>query len=225
MNFLFYKPLKLTQADDDVCFWSDTHFGHKCLSWSEPLWQVRGFSSVEEHDSSLIKRWNSKSTTTSTFFHLGDFIFGFDTMERFEKLLWVLNFKTLYIMPGNHCSGWKQNFEKHPRTVWHLTENKKVVFVPNYLETIVNDQPLVLSHYPLASFNGQAKGSWMLHGHCHGNLQKSSLGPLLYKTKTKDICIENSPFPQTFMELKKHFSSYSENITYDHHNSNIPNPF
>lgn len=224
MKFLFYKPLKLTQNEHEICFWSDTHFGHRCLSWENPLWKIRGFSSIEEHDSTLIKRWNEKASATSTFFHLGDFIFGFDTVERFKSLLKTLHFQTLYIMPGNHCSGWKQNFEEQVKTTWHINENKRVVFVPNYLEIIANGQPIVLSHYPLVSFNGQAKGSWMLHGHCHGNVHKSEIGPLLYKAKIKDITVENSAYPLNFHELKCFFANYS-NITYDHHDENTRNPF
>lgn len=225
MKFLFYKPLKLTAAEDQICFWSDTHFGHKCISWSIPIWQVRGFSSLEEHDVGLIERWNAVSDCNSTFFHLGDFIFGFDTVERFKSLIHRLNFAVLYIMPGNHNSGWKQNFEEQSKTVWHINENKKVVFVPNYLEIIANGQPIVLSHYPLVSFNGQAKGSWMLHGHCHSNLYKSEIGPLLYKAKIKDLGVENCPSPITLEELREEFGKYSSNITYDHHTEETRNPF
>lgn len=225
MKFLFYKPLKLSGENDEICFWSDTHFGHKCLSWSIPIWQTRGFSSLEEHDAVLIQRWNEVSNSNTIFFHLGDFVFGFDTVERFKLLIKRLNFNTLYIMPGNHCSGWKQNFEEQTKTVWYPGEGKKVVFVPNYLEIIANGQPIVLSHYPIASFNGQAKGSWMLHGHCHSNLYTSELGPLLYKAKIKDIGVENCSFPTTLAKLQQEFSKYPANITYDHHNETTKNPF
>ena len=225
MKFLYYRPLKLSGEDHEICFWSDTHFGHKCSSWLNPLWQARGFSSIEKHDQTLIQRWNQTATLNSTFFHLGDFIFGFDTVERFKSLLKQLNFQTLYIMPGNHCSGWKQTFEEQQKTTWQIQENKKVVFIPNYLEIIANGQPIVLSHYPIVSFNGQSKGSWILHGHCHGNLYKSEIGPLLYKTKIKDIGVENSPHPQTLQEIRRHFSKYKENLTYDHHTEQTHNPF
>lgn len=224
MKFLYYKPLKITEDENNICFWSDTHFGHKCDSWELPLWKVRGYSSVGEHDEKLISKWNSISTSESVFFHLGDFIFGFDTVERFQIILKRVQFKTLYIMPGNHSSGWKQNFENQIKHTLYLTEHKKVIFVPNYLEVIANNQPIVLSHYPIASFNGQAKGSWMLHGHCHGNLYKSEVGPLLYKAKMFDVGIENSPFPQTLKELNKHFKD-RDNVTYDHHTSSTLNPF
>lgn len=224
MKILFYKPIKLTLEDYNVCFWSDTHFGHRCESWENPLWKIRGFDTLQQHDTMLMQRWNEVSTTNTTFFHLGDFIFGFDTIERFKTILNQVNFKTLYIMPGNHCSGWKQNFEFLHGNIMHLDNEKKVYFVPNYLEAIINNQPIVMSHYPLASHNGQAKGSWMLHGHCHSNLYKSELGPILYKAKIIDVGVENSPKPKTLKDLKHYFSNRS-NVTFDHHDETISNPF
>ena len=82
MKFLFYRPINIVAKDDKICFWSDTHFGHRCEHWERPLWKTRGFSSVEEHDEELIKRWNEVSTPNTIFFHLGDFIFGKDSIEQ-----------------------------------------------------------------------------------------------------------------------------------------------
>ena len=224
MKFLFYKPIKASGDENNVIFWSDTHFGHRCEQWDLPLWKTRGFNSIEEHDEIIIKRWNAIANQHSTFFHLGDFMFGRDTVQRFKDIVHRLNFETLYLMPGNHCSGWKQNFEEHVRNVWDVSCNKRVVFIPNYVETYVNEQPIVMCHYPLASFNGQGKGSWMLHGHCHGNLYKSEIGPILYKTKIVEIGIEKFPNPLTFGDLKNFFKD-RENLTFDHHNNNTKNPF
>lgn len=202
MKFLFYSPLKISSAEDDLFFWSDAHFGHRCENWEVPLWKIRGFSSVEEHDLQLIDRWNSKATASSIFFHLGDFIFGPNTIPRFRELCSILNFDTLYMMPGNHCSGWKQFFESQKQNIWNIAANKRVIFIPNYLEALINGFPVVMSHYPLASFNGQARGSWMLHGHCHGKLYTSEIGNSLYKCKIMDLGVEASPYPKSLKEVK-----------------------
>jgi calcineurin-like phosphoesterase family protein len=224
MKFLFYRPLKITNDENNILFWSDTHFGHKCTHWNNPLWKMRGFQSVEEHDETLIERWNKSSTIETIFFHLGDFIFGFDSVDRMENILSRLLFKHLYIMPGNHCSGWKQHFERKTTNIWHFNSNKKVFFIPNYVESYINNQPLVLSHFPIVSWNGQGKGSWMLHGHCHNNLHKSEIGPLLYKTKIMDVGVENCSYPISFKAINAYFSQ-KPTITYDHHNENTLNPF
>lgn len=205
MKFLFYSPIKVTHDIEEILFWSDCHFGHKCEKWPVPLWQARGFSSVEDHDEQLIERWNSVSTPNSVFFHLGDFIFGTDTIERFKRHVQSLKFKTLYMMPGNHCSGWKQVFEEQRHNLWDLRDGRRVIFIPNYVEVVANKQPIVLSHYPLVSFNGQGIGSWMLHGHCHGNLHDTEVGNLLYKAKVKDIGVECTTQPITMAQIKQEF--------------------
>jgi calcineurin-like phosphoesterase family protein len=166
------------------------------------VWRSRGFTSVGEHDAELNERWNKKISSSSIVFHLGDFVFGSDTIDRFKTLCNILNFDTLYIMPGNHCSGWKQVFEAQKQNIWNIDRNKRVIFIPNYLEAVINGQPIVLSHYPLVSFNGQARGSWMLHGHCHAKLYLSEIAPLLYKCRVMDLGVENCSYPKSFMEIK-----------------------
>lgn len=229
MNFLnyFYEPLKINHTN--VWFWSDMHMGHKCDSWETPLWKSRGFSSVEEHDERLVYRWNNLINLDSTVFHLGDIMFGYDGESRIERLLNILNFKELYLMGGNHHAGFKQLFKKSKEensvSFLELDSDKKAFFIPNYFEIIVCGQPIVLSHYPLASWNGQSKGSFMIHGHCHANLYKSEIGKILYNNcKIIDVGVEAAPFPKKFPELKSLFLRKT-NTTFDHHDSKTNNPF
>lgn len=216
MKFLFYQPVRVVAKDHEVCFWSDTHFNHKCEHWDIPLWKARGFNSIEEHNEGLIQRWNKKANQNTTFFHLGDFIFGFDSIHHFKEIIKRVNFKELYIMPGNHNSGWKQVFEEQRSNIWKIDENKKVIFVPNYLEAVVNGQSIVMSHYPILSFNGQSKHSICLYGHVHGNLAKNEIGKLYNKAKTLEVTIENSPSPITIGEVKAYFRN-REPVSFDHH--------
>lgn len=223
----FYEPLKLNKPD--VWFWSDLHMGHKCESWENPLWKGRGFSSVEEHDFQLIERWNEKISNQSIVFHLGDILFGFGGEERLTNLLDRLNFSELYLMFGNHHAGMKQILEKSSITaegIRYIDLNYKAVyFIPNYFEMFVCGQSIVCSHYPIASWNGQSKGSFMIHGHCHGNLHNSEVGKLLYNScKILDVGVECCPYPMSFSEIKTFFNN-KENKTFDHHDSKTNNPF
>ena len=203
MKFLFYRPINIVSKDDQICFWSDTHFGHRCEHWERPLWKARGFSSIEEHDEQLVKRWNEVATPNTIFFHLGDFIFGKDSIERFRNILRRVNFKELYSMPGNHCSGWKQVFKDQKHNVWDMQENKRVIFLPNYIEAVVNGQA--------------SRGKTIcIYGHVHGNLIKNEIGKLYAKARTLEVSIENCPSPITFGEIRKLFSE-KEPITFDHH--------
>lgn len=221
----FWEPIKIEHAN--VWFWSDMHLGHKCEHWETPLWKNRGFNSVEEHDETLIKRWNGKLNQESEIFHLGDIMFGFDGEQRLTEVLSRLTFKTLYLFSGNHAGGYKQLLSKSTEEngVRYLDfNNKRVYFVPNYLEVIVCGQPIVLSHYALASWNGQGKKSIMIHGHSHSNLYKSELGKLLYQCKIIDVGVENSPIPISFIEIRSKFKN-KESITFDHHTKDTLNPF
>ena len=53
---------------------ADTHFGHaKSISFVRPDGELlRPFSSVEEMDETMVKRWNEKVGKRDTIYHLGD---------------------------------------------------------------------------------------------------------------------------------------------------------
>jgi calcineurin-like phosphoesterase family protein len=216
MKFLFYQSLKISAKNENVCFWSDTHFNHRCDHWEVPLWKARGFNSVHEHNEGLISRWNAVSNSNTIFFHLGDFIFGYDSIHHFKEIIRRVNFKDLYIMPGNHNSGWKQVFEEQHGNIWKINDHKRVIFVPNYLEACVNGQNLVMSHYPILSFNGQSKDSICLYGHVHGNLIKTEVGKMYSQAKTMELCVETCPSPVTFEEIWIKFKNKT-NVSFDHH--------
>lgn len=221
----FWEPIKFNHTN--IWFWSDLHIGHKCESWENPLWKNRGFESVEEHDQTLVNRWNKNIKEDSTVFHLGDIMFGYNGEQRLLELLHNLKFNKLFLFGGNHHAGFKQLLERSDELngVSYLTlGHKQVYFVPNYLEVMICGQPIVLSHYPIASWNGQAKGSWMIHGHCHSNLYKSEIGKILYKCKIVDVGVENCPEPISFSGVRSTFKA-KENLTFDHHTSETNNPF
>ena len=222
----FWEPIKIEHTN--VYFWSDMHLGHKCEHWETPLWKNRGFNSVEEHDEILIKRWNDNLGEESEIFHLGDIMFGTKGEERLTDVLNRLTFKTLYLFSGNHSAGYKQLLSKSSEengTRYLNFDNKIVYFVPNYLEIMICGQPIVLSHFPLVSWNGQAKGSWMIHGHCHGNLWNSDIGKTLYiHCKIRDVGVEEVSEPISFPQLRMRFKE-KENRTFDHHTKNTLNPF
>lgn len=216
MKFLFYQPIKVMAKEESVCFWSDTHFNHRCDHWETPLWKARGFSSVEDHNQGLIKRWNEVSDFNTVFFHLGDFVFGYNSIHHFKHIIQQLNFKTLYIMPGNHSSGWKQVFEEQKGNIWNIAKDKQVVFIPNYVEAYIDEQMIVMSHYPILSFNGQSKNSICLYGHVHGNLIKNEIGKLYSKARTFEVTVENCSHPISFKKIKSFFLN-KPCTSFDHH--------
>lgn len=225
MKDLFYKPLKIKGKDHEILWWGCTHIGHLCDHWENPLWNQRGFKSVQEHDRTLIDRWNSKADENTQGFLLGDVIFGYDAENRLKTFLNQLRFKDLYVMPGNHYAGWHQLFNSCETNELFLHEGKKVIFLPNYLDLFVNGQAVVAGHYPILSWNGAAKGSINLFAHVHGSLSKSDLGRLyLQKCKCLEVSVDVNPFPLTFGEIKAKLRD-KEAFAPDHHTKETQNPF
>jgi calcineurin-like phosphoesterase family protein len=219
-----FQPLKFTGKDTDFLFWACSHFNH-APKWDEPIYVQRGYNSADECRDGLILNWNKKSTYETVGFLLGDIMFGMGGADTFFRLLDRLNFKQLNIVSGNHCAGFHQALELTDDDArYYLNSEKMVQFLPNYFETYINGQAIVFSHYPLASWNGQAKGSYMLHGHTHGNLIKSELGKILYTTRILEVSVENCPSPINFGEVRKIMRD-KEAKAFDHHTSASQNPF
>ena len=222
MKDLFYKPIKIKHDPKDVLFWGCLHYDHACESWDNPLWKMRGFKSVEEHNTTLIDNWNKVASDDTVGFLLGDTMFGVGGEKKFMSILRQLKFNTLYICAGNHHAGWKQVFEAMEDNEFDLEYNKKIIFIPNYVELYVNGQAVVASHYPILSWNGMGKGAYMLYSHVHGNLDKSELGKL-YKNsglKQYEVSVELNPFPINFLDLTKVMGKVEGNSV-DHHTKDI----
>ncbi len=237
-----FKSLKFKTANTPVFFWSDMHYNHSPIS-GDWLHKSRGFNSLTDHDAALIERWNNQVSQNGIVFHLGDICLGQNSEDNFRILCNTLNFSELYVMSGNHFAGLKQaarlsaiynggNFICDELFRIDITSgcalgaghNKKIWLIPNYFEIFVDGQAIAMSHYPLASWNGMAGGSWFIHGHCHSNLKKSCVGQELYRGKIIDVGVENFPRPASFEDIKAIMATRSA-IKTDHHNENTHNPF
>lgn len=137
---------------------------------------------VLEHDEILIKNWNSVVNNNDTTFILGD-IGRCGTNKDNEYLCSVmsrLKSKKILVV-GNHDEKGLQDYR-----VKQLFES-----VVAYFELMDNhngiNQKIVLSHYPIFSWNGCYKDTVLLYGHTHGNfddiIYQESLEKLRYKVR------------------------------------------
>lgn len=173
-----------------IFFWSDTHFNHN----KEFVWGVRGFKSATEHTDELIHRINSTVKENDILFHLGDFCLN-STWEQFEDIIDKIKCSNIYYISGNHNSRIKQ-LQKDPSHRLY----KKINFLGHYRECIINGQKVVLSHYPIYSWNAMGKESWMIHGHEHGAI--TNHGPNGTDGKILDVGVDNFKNPVSFQEVK-----------------------
>ena len=92
----------------EVFFIADTHFGHKNIINFEAIKPFRPFTSIEEHDAELIRRWNSVVGPKDIVWHLGDFCFG----ERNLEIAAQLNGDKRLVM-GNHDMYATEKYLRH----------------------------------------------------------------------------------------------------------------
>lgn len=131
---------------------SDTHLDHKRLIELG----YRKFRDNDEMTETIISNWNVAVKETDTIYVLGDFAFA--NRRRCEYLLSRLNGHKILIR-GNHDSR-------------QVTGAKGWMDVRNYKRIRFHNYRFIASHYPILSWHGMNKGTIMIHGHCHGNLNK-----------------------------------------------------
>lgn len=179
----------LTKFNKDISsrifFTSDTHFGHN----KEFLYQPRGFDSIEEHDSHVIKNWNSIVDDDDIVFHLGDMMLGNSDygIECLKKLK-----GNIILIRGNHD-----------------TDNKIELYkqLPNFtlageaLTIKVGKQHYFLSHYPSICANYDDKPLTQhlinLFGHTHQKEKFYNDNPFMYHVGMDS----NNNFPVTLTNI------------------------
>jgi len=88
-----------------IYFTSDLHFCH-----NKPfLYEPRGFNSIEEHDETVIKNWNSVITNDDEVYILGDLMLN-DNENGIKKLQQLKG--KIHIVLGNHDSSVRQDIYK-----------------------------------------------------------------------------------------------------------------
>lgn len=153
----------------------------------------------------LIRNWNSCVQPTDEVYHLGDF--AFSDAETIFKIIHRLNGKK-YLIMGNHDKPIKKDKE-----LQQLFEE-----CTPYLEVDISDhtakggnRKLVLCHYAMLVWNKSHHGSFMLHGHSHGNLAY----PM--KARIMDVGVDPQGYvPITATEVVRKLSAIPPPV-FDHH--------
>lgn len=132
---------------------SDLHFGHD----KDFIWGPRGYGSIKEHDTDIIRKWNNKVEKTDDIFILGDLMLGDN--EQGMKKIEQLN-GHLHIILGNHDTNTRVNeymncIAVHDIQYALMQKYKKYSFF--------------LCHYPthMGNYDMQMARQWCLHGHTH----------------------------------------------------------
>lgn len=207
---------KLANIMSNIFFTSDTHFYHlNCIKnsqrtpWLDPSnigpngkWidRNKAHEDMLRMNSDLIKNWNSRITKEDIVYFLGDFSWA----KKYETYTIInqLNFKRLNFVYGNHDFPIRQiqrEVSNH-RCGWPFWNS--LTFLGDYAEAKIDNQWIVMCHYPLVTWNKKAYGGIHLNAHCHNNMFASRkegkcLGKIL------DVGVDgNNYFPYEFSEIR-----------------------
>ena len=138
-----------------IFFTSDNHFGHERVI----QFDGRPFSSVEEMDAEMIRRWNAKVGKGDLVYVLGDMIWKTRSDEA-PKLIKSLNGQIILIK-GNH-----------DRFLHNAKAQNALAGIKDYDDICVTledgtKRRCILSHYFIPMYNGHRYQAIHLHGHSH----------------------------------------------------------
>ena len=123
---------------------SDTHFGHKKLV------EIRGYTTIEEHDRDLIEKWNSIVTDNDTVWHLGDVYFG--GAKNHAMLGELRGIKRLVL--GNHDAYPLEIYQQYFRRIYGAAPYKDCL----------------LTHVPVHTQQMGRRFRLNVHGHMHSHI-------------------------------------------------------
>lgn len=162
-----------------IWFSSDQHWGHESII----TYCNRPFSSVEEMDREMIKRWNEVVKEGDIVYHLGDFTLGKDIFGYMCRLNGDIRIVTTLF---HHDKRWMDTDDVTP-----------YYWSPVVCENI-NGVWVFMFHYPVAVWDRKHYGSWHLYGHIH---KKDFVLPGF----TMNVGVDHHNFyPVSFDEVKRY---------------------
>lgn len=193
IDFDSKDKLNFDSYNTKIFFTSDTHFGHTNII----KYCNRPFGSIEEHDRTIIERWNEKIGPNDIVFHLGDFAFASE--KYIKEILEQLNGKK-YLIFGNH--DWIRMTKNICERYFEDVSQQMTIRIDNKF--------IYLNHFPFLCFSGAWKGldaSWQIFGHVHSG-PNSTTGldhdrlKNLFPTQFDCGVDHNNFYPYSYREIK-----------------------
>lgn len=162
----------------------DLHFGHNTVL----KFDNRPFKDIDEMDRVLIDNWNSRITKNDQVYILGDL-----ALHNEKPYSWYLSQLKgqKHLIVGNH----DRKLLKDSEAMQHF------VSVDYYLELTDEKKRLIMSHYPIAEWNGFYRESYHLYGHIHNNTKGVYQYMKQFDKALNVGCMINGYMPVTFNEL------------------------
>lgn len=193
------------QTSSNTFFIGCTHFQHKNICKGTSQWPsggMRDFATTEEMDDAIINSINRKVGSDDTLYMLGDIIFG--QKSNIVDLRQRINCQKIHFIYGNHDYWLRKKKDYH-----YLFKS-----LSDYRELYICKRLLVLSHYPILSWTEMHSGSYMIHSHTHGTIEREQerFGKII------DVGWDAVKEPLSYEEIHERLSNVSP-VWCDHHRS------
>lgn len=146
-----------------VFFTADLHLYHNNILWMNN----RPFKTCDEMWEYIKSDWNSKVGKDDYVFVLGDVLWG-SQASRLKNMANELNGKICIVL-GNHDKE-KTADGVHGSNFDCFYSYSRADFIRCRSKLTGTDVQIFMSHYPTISWPQKGRGSIMLHGHTHGNI-------------------------------------------------------
>lgn len=187
-----------------VFFTSDIHFMHGNI-----LRYGRGehFGSLKEMNEGIVEAWNRAVPKDALVFDLGDISIG-----RTEPTLEYLSQLNGFIV---HLKGNHNNLKEYG--IFQEALKERQLFLDTaYLDVKINDRKIIMCHYPFVTWDQKHRGSWHLHGHCHGTLPDHGHNKIMDVGLDPSKRLVGDYRPVSFSEVEE-FMVDRIDISVDHH--------
>lgn len=162
---------------------SDTHFSHSNII----KYCDRPFTSTEEMNEELVRRWNSVVGKDDIVYHLGDFMMG--SKEDIRIMVARLNGRIKLVM-GNHDR-------------YKPAHYRELGFAEVYDRPIVVGNFWILSHAPIEGMVGKEIPFVNIYGHVHDDSRFMTFAP-----SGICVCVERWHYaPVDFQELQETYGN------------------
>lgn len=183
-----------------IWFTSDLHLSHtNVISMNN-----RPFRSVQQMNEEIIKRWNKKIAPNDVVYVLGDVCWGWNSQKIKETFSKMNGIK--YLIYGNH-----------DRIKNHELANVWAEIVP-YKRINIDNESIVLSHYPILDWDRAYHKGYHLYGHCHGMLDLREFTKLMKHNNQRcmDVGVDtHNYYPWSWEEIKEHLNQDEMRTTCD----------
>jgi calcineurin-like phosphoesterase family protein len=216
------NKISLNSKEQKIWFMSDLHLGHDKPFILKP----RNYSDIQEALNDTWKVIGETIGPDDIVFNLGDPVVGAGPNSLdYAKRLIHLPCKQQYFVWGNHNAGIKQIYDEsmrilHPDLfldcyVYPLpVPFSNFTFLGDYCELHIDKIPVILSHYPIASWNHLSKGGFHIHGHSHRNMKED------LNLKRIDVSWDYKKRPIEWNEIRRELEKRTT-ISPDHHSTEL----